>query len=72
MWDNQVNNALNVTHLMLGAEGLLALQQLGVDPSVALEAINGSSGRSLQTEQRLPQDMERKCILKMCDTYRSM
>lgn len=52
-----VNNALNVTHLMLGAEGLLALQQLGVDPSVALEAINGSSGRSLQTEQRLPQEV---------------
>ncbi|CAK9098963.1 unnamed protein product [Durusdinium trenchii] len=64
MWDNQVNNALNVTHLMLGAEGLLALQQLGVDPSVALEAINGSSGRSLQTEQRLPQDMERKFLTR--------
>ena len=26
---------------MLGAEGLLALQKLGVDPAVALEAING-------------------------------
>ena len=47
---------LQVTHLLLGAEGLLALQKLGVDPSVALDAINGSSGRSLQTEQRLPQD----------------
>ena len=32
---------LKVTHLMLGAEGLLALQKLGVDPSVALDAING-------------------------------
>jgi len=52
-----VNNALNVTHLLLGAEGLLALQKLGVDPSVALDAINGSSGRSLQTEQRLPQEV---------------
>lgn len=52
-----VNNALNVTHLLLGAEGLLALQQFGVDPAVALEAINGSSGRSLQTEQRLPQEV---------------
>ncbi|CAE7195220.1 unnamed protein product [Symbiodinium sp. CCMP2592] len=52
-----VNNALNVTHLLLGAEGLLALQRLGVDPQVALEAINGSSGRSLQTEQRLPQEV---------------
>mmetsp|Transcript_112575 Transcript_112575/g.281986 ORF Transcript_112575/g.281986 Transcript_112575/m.281986 type:complete len:356 (-) Transcript_112575:44-1111(-) len=52
-----VNNALNVTHLLLGHEGLLALQRLGVDPSVAVEAINGSSGRSLQTEQRLPQEV---------------
>jgi len=52
-----VNNALNVTHLLLGAEGLLALQHFGVDPGVALEAINGSSGRSLQTEQRLPQEV---------------
>merc|ERR1712217_969101 len=52
-----VNNALNVTHLLLGAEGVLALQQLGVDPDVALEAINGSSGRSLQTQERLPQEV---------------
>mmetsp|Transcript_29330 Transcript_29330/g.91411 ORF Transcript_29330/g.91411 Transcript_29330/m.91411 type:complete len:338 (+) Transcript_29330:66-1079(+) len=52
-----VNNALNVTHLMLATEGLLALRKLGVDPAVALEAINGSSGRSLQTEQRLPQEV---------------
>ena len=35
--------AFEVSHLMLGAEGLLALQQLGVDPAVALEAINGAS-----------------------------
>lgn len=52
-----VNNALNVAHLLLGAEGLLALQRLGVAPNVALEAINGASGRSLQTEQRLPQEV---------------
>merc|ERR1719373_683046 len=52
-----VNNALNVTHLLLGAEGLLALQRLGVDPDVALDAINGSSGRSLQTQGRLPQEV---------------
>jgi len=41
----------------MGAEGLLALQSMGVEPAVALEAINGSSGRSLQTEQRLPQEV---------------
>jgi len=52
-----VNNALNTAHLLLGAEGLLALQSMGVDPAVALQAINGSSGRSLQTEQRLPQEV---------------
>jgi len=52
-----VNNALNVTHLLLGAEGLLALQQFGVDPEVALSAINTSSGRSLQTEVRLPEEV---------------
>ncbi|CAK0873470.1 unnamed protein product [Prorocentrum cordatum] len=42
-----VNNALNVAHLLLGAEGLLALQGAGVKPEVALDAINSSSGRSL-------------------------
>jgi len=52
-----INNALNVTHLMLGVEGLLALQKMGVDPDVALQAINGSSGRSLQTEVRIPQEV---------------
>ena len=36
-------------------EGLLALANFGVAPDVALQAINGSSGRSLQTQERLPQ-----------------
>lgn len=35
-------------------EGLLALAKFGVAPEVALRAINGSSGRSLQTQERLP------------------
>eukprot|EP00933_Yihiella_yeosuensis_P034357 TRINITY_DN27852_c0_g1_i1.p1 TRINITY_DN27852_c0_g1~~TRINITY_DN27852_c0_g1_i1.p1 ORF type:complete len:324 (+),score=82.92 TRINITY_DN27852_c0_g1_i1:74-1045(+) len=52
-----VNNAMNAAHLLLGAEGLLALQRMGVAPEVALEAINGSSGRSLQTMERLPQEV---------------
>lgn len=52
-----VNNALNVAHLLLGAEGLLALQGAGVKPEVALDAINSSSGRSLQTQERLPQEV---------------
>ena len=52
-----VNNALNVSHLVLGAEGLIALAKFGVPPEVALNAINGSSGRSLQTEERLPKEV---------------
>jgi len=52
-----VNNALNCAHLLMGAEGLLALQNFGVDPDVALSVINSSSGRSLQTEVRLPQEV---------------
>ena len=49
-----INNALNVAHLAIAGEGLLALAKIGVPPAVALQAINGSSGRSLQTEVRLP------------------
>ena len=52
-----INNALNATHLLAGAEGLLALQRFGVAPARALAAINLSSGRSLQTEARLPQQV---------------
>lgn len=49
-----VNNTLNVAHLILGTEALLALSKFGVRPDTALVAINSSSGRSLQTEVRLP------------------
>jgi len=52
-----VNNALNTAHLAVATEGLLALAKFGVCPEVALEAINGSSGRSLQTEERLPKEV---------------
>jgi len=52
-----VNNYLNVSHLMLASDALLGLKKQGVDPKIALEAINGSSGRSLQTQQRIPQDV---------------
>ena len=44
-----------LAHLAVAAEGLLALQKLGIQPSVALEAINTSSGRSLATEKRMPE-----------------
>jgi len=52
-----INNVMNCAHLLLASEGLLALQKLGVCPEVALAAINGSSGRSLQTEVRLPKEV---------------
>lgn len=52
-----VNNTLNVGHLAMAAEGLLALAKFGVSPEVAVEAINGSSGRSLQTEVRIPKEV---------------
>ena len=52
-----VNNTMNTAHLVLAAEGLLALAKFGIAPAVALDAINGSSGRSLQTEVRLPKEV---------------
>ena len=51
-----VNNVLNAAHLLLATEGMLALKAYGVDPATALEAINGGSGMSLQT-QRLPDNV---------------
>ena len=52
-----VNNYLNVSHLMLASDALLGLKKQGVDINFALEAINGSSGRSLQTQERIPNDV---------------
>jgi 3-hydroxyisobutyrate dehydrogenase len=45
---------MNSAHLLLASEALLTLQKLGVAPSVALQVINNSSGRSLATQSRLP------------------
>jgi len=52
-----VNNYLNVSHLMLASDALLGLKKQGIDPAIALEAINGSSGRSLQTQERIPNEI---------------
>ena len=49
-----VNNFMNVSHLALASECFYGLGLAGVNVGAALEAINGSSGRSLQTEVRLP------------------
>lgn len=45
---------MNAAHLLLATEGCVALKKYGVEPSVALDVINSSSGMSLQS-QRLPQ-----------------
>jgi 3-hydroxyisobutyrate dehydrogenase len=41
-----VNNALLAVHVWSTAEGLATLKRAGVDPAVALDVINASSGRS--------------------------
>ncbi len=49
-----VNNTLLGVHIALVAEGLIALKKIGVHPQSALDAINGSSGRSWVSMQRFP------------------
>jgi 3-hydroxyisobutyrate dehydrogenase len=50
-----VNNAWLATHIWAAAEGLAALAKAGVKPSVALDVINASSGRSNTSENLVPQ-----------------
>jgi 3-hydroxyisobutyrate dehydrogenase len=50
-----VNNALLAVHVWSTAEGLAALARAGVDPALALEVVNGSSGRSNASENLFPQ-----------------
>ena len=50
-----VNNALLAVHILSTAEGLAVLVKAGVDPKVALDAINASSGRSNTSENLIPQ-----------------
>merc|ERR1711939_1197787 len=49
-----VNNTFLASHIMVAYEGLLLLAKLGVPMDTALEAINNASGRSLVTEERIP------------------
>uniref|UniRef100_A0A7S2FGM8 3-hydroxyisobutyrate dehydrogenase-like NAD-binding domain-containing protein n=1 Tax=Florenciella parvula TaxID=236787 RepID=A0A7S2FGM8_9STRA len=44
-------------HILIAAEGLTALKKHNVPPEVALAAINGSSGRSWATLQRIPDNV---------------
>lgn len=50
-----VNNALLALHLWSAAEGLAALRKAGVDPAVALDVINTSSGRSNASMNLFPE-----------------
>jgi 3-hydroxyisobutyrate dehydrogenase len=50
-----VNNALLAVHILSTAEGLAVLMKAGVDPHVALDVINASSGRSNSSENLIPQ-----------------
>ena len=52
-----INNYFNISHLMMECEGLIALKQFGIDPKIAVDVINKSSGRSLMTEKRIPEEI---------------
>lgn len=45
-----VNNALSTLSYWATAEGILALSGSGIDPALALEVLNASSGRSAASE----------------------
>ena len=49
-----VNNALLAIHIWSAAEGLATLTKAGVSPTVALEVINVSSGRSNASQNLIP------------------
>lgn len=49
-----LNNLLSASHLLLTSEAVLAGHRFGVEPSVLLEVVNGSSGRSGSSELKWP------------------
>lgn len=57
-----VNNALLAVHIWSAAEGLAALSKMGVDATVALEVINGSSGRSNTSMNLFPERVIGRCF----------
>lgn len=50
-----VNNAFLALHIWSTAEGLVTLRKAGVDPAVALDVINTSSGRSNSSMNLFPE-----------------
>ncbi len=49
-----INNTLLGMNLWIVAEALMILKKQGIDPKIALDAINKSSGRSFVSERRYP------------------
>jgi len=50
-----VNNAMLAVHILSTAEGLATLKKMGVDPRIALDVINTSSGRSNTSMNLFPE-----------------
>lgn len=50
-----VSDVMSAGNLLLATEGLLALAKNGVDPTVALDALNSSSARSVATYELVPE-----------------
>ena len=50
-----VNQAFLAIHIWAAAEGLVALEKAGVDPAIALDVINASSGRSNTSMNLFPE-----------------
>jgi 3-hydroxyisobutyrate dehydrogenase len=49
-----LNNLMSAANLLIASEALTAGRRFGLDPTVMLEIINGSSGRSNATENKWP------------------
>jgi 3-hydroxyisobutyrate dehydrogenase len=49
-----LNNLMSATHLMVTSEALIAARAFGLDPRLALDVINESSGRSGSTQNKWP------------------
>jgi 3-hydroxyisobutyrate dehydrogenase len=49
-----LNNLMSATHLLVTSEALVAARAFGIDLRLALEVVNGSSGRSGSTENKWP------------------
>ena len=52
-----INNLLNVSNLILSHRGISSLKKYGIDQKLASEIISNSSGRSLMTEERIPNEV---------------